>query len=122
MLFEMSKRALDIFATKKSSVFSSTRWTFKASREARRRTAAFSIRLAGNYTRPASREACRRAAVKPRPSRMSLYTPARIARSPKGAQPLLLSVMTTWRLGSSPSLWVETFSFFCRALCRMRRS
>ena len=39
MLFEMSKRALDIFATKKSSVFSSTRWTFKASREARRRTA-----------------------------------------------------------------------------------
>ena len=99
MLFEMSKRALDIFATKKSSMVSNTRWTFKA-----------------------SREACRRAAVKPRPSRMSLYTPARIARSPKEAQPLLLRVMTTWRLGSSPSLWVETFSFFCRALCRMRRS
>ena len=28
MLFEMSKRALDIFATKKSSMVSNTRWTF----------------------------------------------------------------------------------------------
>ena len=35
----------------------------------------------------ASRGTCRATAVKPRPSRMSPYTPARIARSPKGAQP-----------------------------------
>ena len=35
----------------------------------------------------ASRGICRATAVKPRPSRMSPYTPARIARSPKGAQP-----------------------------------
>ena len=92
------------------------------SRRACRPTAVWACQQTGSRARPASREACRRAAVKPRPSRMSLYTPARIARSPKGAQPLLLRVMTTWRLGSSPSLWVETFSFFCRALCRMRRS
>ena len=38
--------------------------------------------------RPASRGTCRATAVKPRPSRMSPYAPARIARSPKGAQPL----------------------------------
>ena len=47
--------------------------------------AAFSIRLAGNYTRPASREACRRAAVKPRPSRMSPEYPARLWRAVRGA-------------------------------------
>ena len=45
------------------------------------------MQLAGNHTKPASRETCCRAAVKPRPIRMSPYAPARKARSPKGAQP-----------------------------------
>ena len=59
-----------------------------ASHEACRRMAVFSIQLTRNHTRPASRGTCRATAVKPRPSRMSPYAPARIARSPKGAQPL----------------------------------
>ena len=42
-----------------------------ASHEAHRRMAAFSLHQTGNHTSPASREARRRAAVKPRPSRMS---------------------------------------------------
>ena len=65
---------------------------FLASHEARRRMAVFSIQLAGSYTRPASREACCRAAVKPRPSRMSLYAPARLRRAEVGAglQPCLM--------------------------------
>ena len=68
--------------TKKSSLFFQTSWTVKASHEARRRMAAFPIQLSGIHTRPASREACCRAAVTPQPSRMSPYAPARIARSP----------------------------------------
>ena len=40
---------------------------------------------AGSRTRPASREACRRAAVKPRPSRMSPERPARLWRAVRGA-------------------------------------
>ena len=44
---------------------------FSASRRACRPTAVFSIQLTGSYTRPASREACCRAAVKPRLSRFS---------------------------------------------------
>ena len=53
-----------------------------ASHEARRRMAVWARQQTGSRARPASREALRRAAVKPRPSRMSPYTPARIARSP----------------------------------------
>ncbi len=41
---------------------------FVASHEARRRMAVYAIQAAGSRTRPASREACRRAAVKPRPT------------------------------------------------------
>ena len=41
-----------------------------ASHEACRRMAAFAMQKAGSHTEPASREACRRAAVKPRSSRM----------------------------------------------------
>ena len=52
-----------------------------ASHEARRRMAVFAVQLAGICTRPASREACRRAAVKPRPSRMSHEHPARLRRA-----------------------------------------
>ena len=100
---------------------------FLVSHEACRRMAVFSIQLAGSYTRPASREArcraavkprptcfpsstpapygrgvgcrgsppaasrgtCRATAVKPQPTRMSPYAPARLRRAVrKGAQPL----------------------------------
>ena len=40
----------------------------------------------GNHTRPASREARRRAAVKPRPNRISLYAPARPWRAVRGCR------------------------------------
>ena len=49
---------------------------FLVSHEACRRMAVFSIQLAGSYTRPASREACCRAAVKPRPTCFPSSTPA----------------------------------------------
>ena len=65
---------------------------FSASHEARRRMAAFSVQRTKNHIRPASREACRRAAVIPQPSRMSLYAPARRRRAVRGqgALPLVL--------------------------------
>ena len=49
---------------------------FGASRRACRPTAICTGHLTGNYTRPASREACRRAAVTPQPSRFPSSTPA----------------------------------------------
>ena len=67
--------------TKSQRGFKST-LAFSASHEARRRMAVFAVQLAGICTRPASREALRRAAVKPRPTGISPYAPARIARSP----------------------------------------
>ena len=73
---------LEIFPNEKAQPVLQTSWTVKASHGARRRMAAFPIQLSGIHTRPASREACRRAAVTPQPSRMSPYAPARIARSP----------------------------------------
>ena len=54
---------------------------FAASHEARCRMAVFAIQPAGSRTRPASREACRRAAVILRPSRMSPEHPARRRRA-----------------------------------------
>ena len=63
-----------------------------ASRRACRPTAVCARRQTGNHTRPASREACRRAAVKPRPTFMSPYAPARLWRAVRGAgAPPLLS-------------------------------
>ena len=62
---------LDIFASQKASVVSNPCWPFEASHEARRRMAVFSIQLARSHTRPASREARCRAAVKPKPSHFS---------------------------------------------------
>ena len=53
---------------------------FSASRRACRPTAICTGHLTGNYTRPASREACRRAAVTPRPSRFPSSTPAPYGR------------------------------------------
>ena len=63
--------------------------TFTASRRACRPTAVFPVQLAVYHARPASRGTCRATAVKPRPSRMSLYAPARSAQSGvKGHCPL----------------------------------
>ena len=61
-----------------------TMLAFGASRRACRPTAVCTGQLAGNRTRPASREACRRAAVKPRTTCMSLYAPARHRRAVRG--------------------------------------
>ena len=65
---------------------------FSASHEARRRMAVFAVQLAGICTRPASREARCRAAVKPRPSCMSPYAPARTTRR-DGCRALALLVV-----------------------------
>ena len=54
--------------------------------------AVFAVQLAGICTRPASREALCRAAVKPRPSCMSPYASARIARR-DGCRALALLVV-----------------------------
>ncbi len=59
----------------------------------------------GNHTRPASREACRRAAVKPRSTFMSPYAPARLWRAVrKGAQPPWMSTgrSVSWKGSVSP--------------------
>ena len=48
------------------------------------RVAAYLSQPTGNHTRPASREACRRAAVKPRPTGMSHEHPARQRRAVRG--------------------------------------
>ena len=61
-----------------------------ASRRACRPTAVCARRQTGNHTRPASREACRRAAVTPRPSRFPSSTPAPYGRGVgcRGGHPL----------------------------------
>ncbi len=58
---------------------------FFASHEARRRMAVYAMQLAGSCTRPASREACRRAAVASQTSRMSPEQP-RAQRARCGVQ------------------------------------
>ena len=73
---------------------------FLASHEARRRMAVSSIQLAGSYTRPASREACCRAAVSPQPSRISLECPAPYGRGvgcrgASGKPPCIAAKLTT---------------------------
>ena len=62
---------LNIFAAQKASVGSNPRWPFSASHEACCRMAVCIRQHTGNRTRPASREARRRAAVASRPSGMS---------------------------------------------------
>ena len=57
---------------------------FIASHEACCRMAVFAMQVTGIHTRPASRGTRRATAVTPQPSCMSLYAPARIARSPGG--------------------------------------
>ena len=73
---------------------------FLASHEACRRMAVFSIQLAGSYTRPASREARCRAAVKPRPTCFPSSTPAPFgAVWGQGALPLVRAMrpVAEWR-------------------------
>ena len=62
---------------------------FIASHEACCRMAVFTMQVTGIHTRPASRGTRRATAVTPQPCCMSLYAPARIARSPgcRGAAP-----------------------------------
>ena len=61
---------------------------FGASRRACRPTAVCIRQQTGKHTKPASREARRRAAVTPQPSRMSPYAPVRLRRAVrKGLSP-----------------------------------
>ena len=55
-----------------------------ASHEARCRMAVFPVQLAVYHTRPASRGTRRATAVKPRPTVMSPYAPARLRRAVRG--------------------------------------
>ncbi len=75
---------------KSPACFFKTRWTLKASHEARCRMAVCTGQRTENHTRPASREACRRAAVASQTNCMSLEQPcAPKARSPgcRGSPP-----------------------------------
>ena len=69
--------------TKSQRNFIST-LAFYASHEARRRMAVFSVQLAVYHARPASRGTRRATAVKPRPTVMSPYAPARLRRAVRG--------------------------------------
>ena len=70
---------------KSPACFFKTSWTLKASHEARCRMAVCTGQRTENHTRPASREACRRAAVASQPSRMSPEQP-RAQRARCGVQ------------------------------------
>ena len=91
-------RNLDIFVTQKVSVGSNPRWPFlrAGGPVARRRSVLFNEQ--GIHTRPVSREARCRAAVKPRTSCMSLYAPARLRRAvQKGLSPRAMRPVAEWR-------------------------
>ena len=81
----MIRCCLDIFATQKASVISYPRWPFMRAMRPVAEWRSFLIQVTWSYTRPASRGTCRATAVKPRPSRMSLYAPARLRRAVRGA-------------------------------------
>ena len=87
-LLRMLQCILNIFSTQKASVGSCPCWPLLRAEGLVARRRSFLVNKQEIHTRPASRGTCRATAVKPRPSRMFPYTPARIARSPKGAQPL----------------------------------
>ena len=76
-----------------------------ASHETFRRVAVCIRQLTGNHTRPASREACCRAAVALRPSRISPERPARLRRAVRGPGTLsLVSRLGIWfRRGTFPA-------------------
>ena len=108
----MLRCGLDIFATQNASVVSNPRWHFYASHEARRRMAVFAIQLAWSHTRPASREACRRAAVSPQSTSMSRCHPARPRRAVrKGTQsPSSTSTKKGWPQCSHTGLSSKSMS------------
>ena len=85
---------------------------FIASHEACCRMAVFAMQATGIHTRPASRGTRRATAVTPQPSCMSLYAPARIARSPgcRGTAP-----------AKSQRRFTSTLAFIAshEACCRM---
>ena len=86
----MLRRALNISQTKRPARVQ-IRAGLSASHEACRRMAAFSIQLTESHTELASRGACCATAVKPRPSRTSIYAPARRWRAVrKGLSPSAL--------------------------------
>ena len=82
---------LKYFCNKKGQHGFKSMLSFFTSHEACRRMAAFSIQLTESHTELASRGACCATAVKPRPSRMSIYAPARRWRAVrKGLSPSAL--------------------------------
>ena len=96
---------VDIFATQKPSVVSNPRWVLWRAGGPVARRRSFLFNKQGEHTKPASREACCRAAVKPRPSSMSPYAPARLWRAVrKGAQPPWMSTgrSVSWKGSVSP--------------------
>ena len=101
MLIGMLRYSLDISATQKASVNIESRLPLLRAGGPVRPTAIFSIQLVGSYTRPASRGTRRATAVKPRPSRMSLYVPQRPmgAMWGQGALPLVRAMrpVAEWR-------------------------
>ena len=78
-----------------------------ASHEARRRMAVFPVQLAVYHARPASRGTRRATAVKPRPTVMSPYAPARLRRAVRGAGALPLPRRRAWsgRIGRRFEGW-----------------
>ena len=78
-----------------------------ASHEARCRMAAFPVQLAVYHARPASRGTRRATAVKPRPTVMSPYAPARLRRAVRGAGALPLPRRRAWsgRIGRRFEGW-----------------
>ena len=87
----MLRRGLDIPVTQKASGILYPRWSLLRAMRPVAEWRPFLFNKQGNHTRPASREARRRAAVKPRPNRISLYAPARPWRAVRGCRghPLL---------------------------------
>ena len=85
-LLGMLRRGLDILVTQKASGILYPRWSLLRAMRPVAEWRPFLFNKQGNHTRPASREARRRAAVKPRPNRISLYAPARPWRAVRGCR------------------------------------
>jgi len=92
---------VDILATQKPSVVSNPRWVLLRAGGPVARRRSFLFNKQGEHTKPASREACCRAAVKPRPSSMSVERPPRPmdAMWGQGALPLVRAMrpVAEWR-------------------------
>ena len=97
----MLRRGLDILVTQKASGILYPRWSLLRAMRPVAEWRPFLFNKQGNHTRPASREARRRAAVKPRPSSMSVERPPRPmdAMWGQGALPLVRAMrpVAEWR-------------------------